>query len=1791
MGDADYLALGKQVADYLDRSRAQLTGERVPTSPTEPVVITGAALGLPGAPRLFDDANVGRILHGEQGIDVITTRIRHEMLDKHITRLVKGEGGARFETIDSPADVIKLAARAGEFDLAAEFDIDHERVLALGRETQLAMAAGIDALRDAGVPLVLHYRTTSVGSLLPERWSLPDELRDSTGVIFASAFPGFNDFADELTRFGIDVARREELAQLEAVRVRVAQSDGQGSATAEIDRRIHDLQTALAEDGYTFDRRFLFRVLSMGHSQFAELIGARGPNTQLNAACASTTQAVALAEDWISTGRCQRVVIIAADDVTSDHMLGWIGAGFLASGAAATDEDVEEAAVPFDRRRHGMLLGMGAAALVVESAAAARERGIRPICQVLGSVTANSAFHGTRLDVEHIGGVMESVVAQAERRGVRRQDMAPAMVFMSHETYTPARGGSAAAEVNALRRVFGAAADQVVVANTKGFTGHPMGVGIEDVVAVKALETGVVPPVPNFKEPDPELGPLNLSAGGVYDVRYALRLAAGFGSQISMVVLGWVPTPDGRRPNPDELGFAGRVADPAMWRAWLTRVSGDADPQLEVDHRTLRVAAREGVSAGPAAAAAPPTAAAAPAVATPPAAAAPLPAPTAPAPVAPVAAPPAPAADPLVAEVVGLVAEQTGYPADLLDLDLDLEADLGIDTVKQAELFAQVRETYGIARDDNLQLRDYPTLNHVVAFVRERAPQAAVRPPPRAMAAPTRTLRTGRDRTSPGRGTSGAGRRSAGGGGRRARRRADRLPRRPPRPRPRPRSRPRHRHRQASRAVRPSPRDLRHRPRRQPPAPRLPHPQPRRRLRPRTRPPTRHRAAPAEAAAPGAAAPPAPGRRSAGGGGRRARRRADRLPRRPPRPRPRPRSRPRHRHRQASRAVRPSPRDLRHRPRRQPPAPRLPHPQPRRRLRPRTRPPTRHRACCGRPPRRPPRTRRSRPRRAASTGFPRRVPVPLVRPPLAWFAPTGVALGDGSRVVVLPDAGGVAEALAELLASRGVTVLAPANELNADELKGQLDAWLAEGPIEGIYALAALDNEGPIASLDVDWWHGGLHWRVRRLGAAARALYDRLAEPGTFLVTATRNGGAHGYDEAGARSAMAGAVSGFTKALARERPSAVVKVVDVEDDTAAGEIATVLVDETLRDQGVVEVGRRAGDRLAIGLEEQEAQPSDPGRALGPSSVVVVTGAAGSIVSAIVADLAAAAGGGTFHLLDLIPEPDHADPDLPRLTSDRDGLKRDLAERISARGERATPAMIERELAAIERRSAAVATMQAVTGAGGTAQWHSADLRDGEAVGAAVHAIRAASDHVDLLVHAGGLEISHFLPDKPEAEFDLVFDVKVDGWFHLLRALGDTPVGTAVVFSSIAGRFGNGGQTDYSAANDLLCKSVSSFRTSRPSTRGIAVDWTAWADIGMASRGSIPKMMAVAGIDMLPPAVGIPVVRREVTAGGPGGELVVAGSLGLLLEDHSQMDTDATTEAGARFGPMVTGLEVRDHSIVAVADLDPASQPFLDHHRIDGTPVLPGVMGMEAFAEAALSAAPGWQVEAIENVAFLAPFKFYRDEPRRVEVHARLHPAGDRLVADCQLIGRRALAGQGDQVTTHFTGRVVLAPDAGDLGTHERPEHPSGPVAAPGTIYQVYFHGPAYQVLAGAWGEGGTAVGQMATELVANHNPDTEPLVAAPRLVELCFQTAGLPAMAADGSLGLPARVRRVQVAPGATEAAARWAVVTPGEDGGVDAVVLGEEGEVLVRLAGYETIALPGAAGADVTASLQAALR
>jgi NAD(P)-dependent dehydrogenase (short-subunit alcohol dehydrogenase family) len=903
--------------------------------------------------------------------------------------------------------------------------------------------------------------------------------------------------------------------------------------------------------------------------------------------------------------------------------------------------------------------------------------------------------------------------------------------------------------------------------------------------------------------------------------------------------------------------------------------------------------------------------------------------------------------------VVEIVSGLTGYPPELLDLDLDMEADLGVDTVKQAEVFAAVRERFNVPRDDNLKLRDFPTLSHVIAWIEEKREAAAPVAQPEPAASPEEPI-----------------------------------------------------------------------------------------------------------------------------------------------------------------------------------------------------------------------------------GIPRRVPVPALRPDLSACVPTGARLGEGTRVVVMPDEGGVGEALATRLRKQGVEVVALEPGLDA----GDITARLADTEIHGVYWLPALDDEGPPDGLDPPGWREALRRRVGTLYATMRHLYAQ--QP--FLVTGTRLGGYHGYDEAGATCPLGGAVTGFAKAYRKERPDALVKAVDFAPSRKTAALADLLVDETLRDPGCVEVGYADGRRWGVGLAERRFG-REQGLALGPDTTFLVTGAAGSIVSAITADLATASRG-TFHLFDLTPAPDPADPKLLRYIEDREGFKLDVAGELRERGERATPVLIERELARFERLHAALNAVQAVEAAGGKAYYHCVDLTDPAAVQRVLADVRAASSRIDVLLHAAGLEISHALPDKEPGEFGLVFGVKADGWHNVLHAAGDLPIGATVVFSSVAGRFGNVGQTDYSAANDLLCKVTSSFRRTRPEIRAIALDWTAWGGIGMATRGSIPKVMAAAGVELLPPEVGVPWIRHELTGDGYRGEVVVAGTLGRMAEEYHPTGGLAEGALGTAAGPMVGEVTASIHSgLVVRTTLDPAGQPFLDHHRIDGTPVLPGVMGMEAFVEAARLLVPDRYVAAVENVDFHAPVKFYRDEPRTLTVTALVRPDGTDLVADCALSASRLLPGTDTpQWTVHFTGSVRFTAAAPEAQTRTVPV-PASPRLGPAEVYRLYFHGPAYRVVGAAWRDGDGAAGRFAPDLPPAHDPAAGPTRTGPRLVELCFQTAGLWEAGHSGRLALPLHVGRLALEAEPAEGADRTAVAFPAGDG-FDAAVLDGTGRVILRLENYRTVPLPQPLGDDVRAPLRSTM-
>jgi NAD(P)-dependent dehydrogenase (short-subunit alcohol dehydrogenase family) len=826
----------------------------------------------------------------------------------------------------------------------------------------------------------------------------------------------------------------------------------------------------------------------------------------------------------------------------------------------------------------------------------------------------------------------------------------------------------------------------------------------------------------------------------------------------------------------------------------------------------------------------------------------------------------------------------------------------------------------------------------------------------------------------------------------------------------------------------------------------------------------------------------------------------------------------------------------------------------------------------------------------------RRIPFPLLRPRLNLFQETGIKLEAGSRVLIVKDHAGLAEALVKLLEKRQVKV-ALLDTTSPEESGSQGTALSAEGPFDGIFFLPSFDSLPPLDELSLTEWQAFLDRRVYNLFTLLRAL------PGQpFLVCATRLGGLHGYGALPAGT-LGGGTSGFAKALRRERAGSFVKVVDFEQEVKPSKAAGHLVDETLRDPGVVEVGWKGGQRFTLGLVD-EPLPSQANFDLPAGSVYLVSGGTGGITGPVVLNLARI-DRGTFYLLGRTPLPSRSDPNLLRIKTGRDALKKEWG-LPGPDGSKPTPVEVEARLAALERAAATLDTIETLEKLGSKAVYLTCDVTDFPSVSRAVQVVLASEGRIDVLIHAAGFESSHRLERKSIDEFRQTLAVKATGFFHLYKALEEQGcLPRAVIgFTSIAGRFGNTGQTDYGAANDLLCKLVSALDNTHPELKGFCLDWGPWAEVGMASRGHIPALMKMAGVEMLQPLAAAPLVRAELLA-GKDSEVLLTASLGMpeaQTDPSGGLDLEKANRLLAASRPhklldQLVGFESSGKLCFEV-ELDPRVEPFLKDHALNGIPIMPGVMGIEGFLEIArlmasmsLEKKP-FTAACLEDIQFLAPVKFYRDQPRRLTWMATVEPEGDGLAARISLESDLELRSRPKEHLLHFSGKVILSPPskitAQAIGTP--PDWDETQMLKREDIYHLFFHGPAFQVIDGVCRSGDSLVGQLCMERPPL-GADFPSLVNGPSLVELCMQTAGVWQIGKTGVLGLPNAIQSLAFYPQEANESPLFAQVRPvvREDGQVsfDAWVVDAQGHLFLEMKGYRMAPLPYAADPEQLRPLQ----
>ncbi len=255
--------------------------------------------------------------------------------------------------------------------------------------------------------------------------------------------------------------------------------------------------------------------------RLARAFRVSGPVATAQLACASGTEAIALAADWVRTGRAD--VVLAGG---TDLLCRFVVAGFNALRATA------EVARPFDRARAGLVLGEGAAVVVVEDEERARERGATLRARVMGTGAAGDAVHMTAPDRTG-GGAVRAISAALVDAG-----LPPAAVdFVSaHGTGTPYND---AMETVALARIFGVRG--VAVDSIKGAIGHSLGAAgaFEAVLCVEALAHGRIPPTVGLQDVDPACAVLDLVYGAARErpLGVALSTSSGFAGANAALVL------------------------------------------------------------------------------------------------------------------------------------------------------------------------------------------------------------------------------------------------------------------------------------------------------------------------------------------------------------------------------------------------------------------------------------------------------------------------------------------------------------------------------------------------------------------------------------------------------------------------------------------------------------------------------------------------------------------------------------------------------------------------------------------------------------------------------------------------------------------------------------------------------------------------------------------------------------------------------------------------------------------------------------------------------------------------------------------------------------------------------------------------------------------------------------------------------------------------------------------------------------------------------------------------------
>lgn len=392
---------------------------------------------------------------------------------------------------------------------------------------------------------------------------------------------------------------------------------------------------------------------------------------------------------------------------------------------------------------------------------------------------------------------------------------------------------------------------------------------------------------------------------------------------------------------------------------------------------------------------------------------------------------------------------------------------------------------------------------------------------------------------------------------------------------------------------------------------------------------------------------------------------------------------------------------------------------------------------------------------------------------------------------------------------------------------------------------------------------------------------------------------------------MAGTL-GVAKSLAQEWPEVRVKCIDVDPKLEPNQLIGHIISEWRSQDPTLEIGYTQEGRWCLELQCNDANTA----AISPleldkDAVLLVTGGAYGIT----ANIANALAERYQPRLILVGRSQMPEPESAATCEIKNpaALKQFLITDLRAKDPKVKPADVDRVFKRILKDREILANLAAMRATGSEVEYHALDLRDAEAFGGLIDEIYAKWGRIDGVLHGAGIIDDKLVKDKTLASFETVYHTKVIPAQVMANNLRPDTLKFLVLFSSIAGRFGNAGQCDYSAANEVLNKLADRLSYQWPKVHTVSINWGPW-DAGMVSN-EVLKMYADRDIMPIPLDTGTRHCIEELERGNRGEpELVITASLKQITDlmhrkpRHEKQESEIAVKVPAQAGAVKLSLQ-------------------------------------------------------------------------------------------------------------------------------------------------------------------------------------------------------------------------------------------------------------------------------------------